>query len=270
MSTNLAKEGLINTPQPDDYLRYSIYQDVLARKRLVAIVEQVSAYAAKTQKGNLKILDLGCGIGGTSFPLSHLGYQVVGIDIDARSIDECNKKNTFPTAAFLVADIAGLDLPERFDVVVCTEVIEHSAYPERLLETIHRHLEWDGISIITIPNGYSFYELVFSRLFQKLKITQLFHRLPNRVYQLLTGSPTPYHSLNIFCGHVQFFTLRKFKRLLKEGGLHLIDIENQSLGLFLDWKWLSPLRRLECKLADHVSHPIAGGWVLVINKSSKK
>lgn len=260
------KEKVRSAPRSGDYLRHSIYKDVLARKRLTRVVEQVSAYATETRKNGLKILDLGCGIGGITFPLSYLGYKVVGVDIDQQSIEACNSKNTFPDALYLVGDIAVLDLRKRFDVVICSEVLEHSTHPERLLHAISKHLNPDGIAIITVPNGYSFYELVFSRLFQKLKITTLFHKLPNRAYQALTGSPSPYHSLNIFCGHVQFFTLSGFTRLLNEYGLHLVNISNQSLGLFLDWKWLSPLRWLECKLADYAPHHIAGGWVFVIGK----
>lgn len=244
----------------------SIFKDVLARKRLAAVIERVSAYAASTAKDNLTVLDLGCGLGGIAFPLGYLGYLVVGVDIDSRSIEECNKRNTFPNATYVVADIAALDLRQQFDVVVCSEVIEHSAHPECLLETMSRHLKVDGIGIVTVPNGYSLYELVFSRLFEKLGVTRLFHKLPSKVYRALTGSPSPYHSLNIFCGHVQFFSLSRVRRLLNETGFQLVDVGNQSLGLFLDWKWLSPLRWLECTIADFVPHSLAGGWVVVVRK----
>ncbi|MFC1903318.1 class I SAM-dependent methyltransferase [Chloroflexota bacterium] len=247
----------------EQYLQYTLYKDVLARKRLTAVVERVSSYAKEVQKNRLKILDLGCGIGGMAFPLSYLGHTVVGVDVDSQSIEDCNSKNTFPNATYLVGDIANLDLLEPFDVVICSEVLEHSLEPNLILQTIKRHLTPDGIAIVTIPNGYCLYELVFSRLFQKLKITTLFHRLPPKMYRALTGSPSPYHSLNIFCGHVQFFTLRRFTRLIGECGFRLMEIVNLSLGLFLDWKWLSPLRRLECNLAGFVPNAVAGGWVFV-------
>ena len=260
------KERLEETLEPKGYLQYTPYKDVLARKRLAAVVERVSRFARETQEYHLKILDLGCGIGGMTFPLSYLGHTVVGVDVDSQSIGDCNSKNTFPNATYQVGDIANLDLAEQFDVVICSEVLEHSSQPDLILQTIRRHLAPDGIAIVTIPNGYCFYELVFSRLFQKLGITTLFHRLPSRMYRALTGSPSPYHSLNIFCGHVQFFTLRRFTRLLGECGFQLLDIGNLSLGLFLDWKWLSPLRHLECKLADFVPHAVAGGWVFIIKK----
>ena len=255
--------------EPKGYLQYTPYRDVLAHKRLAAVVERASRFAEETGKGCLRILDLGCGIGGMTFPLSYLGHTVVGVDIDSQSIEDCKSKNTFPNATYQVGDVATLDLSRQFDVVICSEVLEHSSQPHLILQTMKKHLDPDGIAIVTIPNGYCFYELVFGRLFQKLRITTLFHRLPPKMYRALTGSPSPYHSLNIFCGHVQFFTLRRFTRLLKGCGFQLLDIGNLGLGLFLDWKWLSPLRRLECKLAEFVPHSIAGVWVFVMKRKGE-
>jgi len=251
----------------NDYLKYTFSKDAPARKRLTAIVKRLSAYTTMTGKDNPKILDLGCGIGGISFPLSYLGYRVVGIDVDPQSIDECIKENTFPDATFLVGDIAVLDLKEKFDIIICSEVLEHSPQPERLLRTIGKHLNPDGIAILTIPNGYSFHELVLSRLFRRLKITALFHKLPRGIYRMLTSRPDA--TLNVACSHVQFFTLNRFIKLLNESRLHLVDISNQNLGLFLDWRWLKPLSWLECKLADFVPHAIARGWILVIRKEQE-
>jgi len=256
--------------EPKDYMQYTIYEDVLARERLRAIIDRVSAYAEAAHQAGLRILDLGCGIGGITFPLGYLGHNVVGVDVDSRSIEECNRRNTFPNATYLVGDIENLDLGEKFDVAICSEVLEHSPRPERILETIRKHLNPNGIAIVTVPNGYSFYELVFSRLFQKLGITVLFHKLPNKMYKALTGSPSPYHSLNIFCGHVQFFTFSRFKRLLSKCGFQVLDAGNLGMGLFLDWRWLRYLKRVECKLADFVPHFLAGLWVFVLSRSAAK
>ena len=83
---------------------------VLGLKRLQRILEQISVYTCRKQMSQLKILDLGCGIGEITFPLSYLGHRVVGVDMHPQSIDDCNSRNTFPNATYLVGDIAVLDL----------------------------------------------------------------------------------------------------------------------------------------------------------------
>lgn len=253
-------------PQKETYLQYTPYVDFLSRKRLNLIMEQVIAYTQEKQARQLKVLDMGCGIGGMTFPLSALGYQVVGVDFDSESISACNSKNTFPNARYIVGNGETLDLGEKFDVVISSEVLEHSPHPELLLQTIRRHLKDGGIGIVSVPNGYCPYELLFSRLFQKIGILSLFHKLPKRVYTSLTGSPSPYHSMNIFCNHVQFFSFGKFKGLLNSCGFRILTVRHLSLGLLLDWKWLSYLKRIECRVADYVPHFLAGGWVFVIKR----
>jgi len=254
----------------EEYLKYTTFADFLSLKRLGLIVQEVRAYAQKSRKDKLNILELGCGIGGISFPLATLGHKVVGIDMDEKSIALCNERNTFPNASYQLGNAETLDLPERFDIVVASEIIEHCPHPDMVLQTIRRHLTEDGAGVVTVPNGYCIYEMLFSRLFQKLGLLNLFHRLPETAYRRLTGSPSPYHSGNIFCNHVQFFSLRKFRKLLRNHGFQTISVHNLSLGLLLDWKWLSPLKRVECRIADFSPGTIAGGWVFAIKQKGEK
>ncbi len=253
-----------------DYLEYSHYKDELAIRTLISVVEQVSMFARKIKKDSLRILDLGCGIGGISFPLSYLGHRITGVDIHSESIEWCKKNNTFSNAKYLAADGAILDLQEQFDVVICIGVLEHVPQPPLLLKTIEKYIGKNGITIINIPNGYSIYEILFSRICQRMRITKIFHKLPKKIYTALTGSDTPYHSLNIFCDHVQFFLFHRFKYLLTECGFELLDIVNVGLGLFLDWKCFRALKYLECKLANYVPHSLAGSWVFVARLSDGK
>ncbi len=257
------------TSQMKDYLQYTAYTNLLQLKRLNLIVEQVLSYAQQKQSSQLKILELGCGIGAISFPLSSLGHRLVGIDIDPDSVSLCNSRNMFTNAAYIVADAETVNLQEEFDIVIASELIEHCPHPDLVVETIRRHLAKGGIGIVSVPNGYCLSELVFSRLFQRIGIHSLFHKLPKRVYTSLTGSPTPYYSMNVSCHHIQFFPFGKFKRLLNHCGFQISLVRNLDMGLFLDWKWLSPLKRLECRLADFAPHSLAGGWVFVIRRGEE-
>ena len=266
MVTLEERDKLEKMLEPEEYLQYTAYKNFLQIRRLNLIVEQVLSYVRRRQSNQFKILELGCGIGAISFPLSSLGYEVVGIDIDPNSISECNIRNSFPNAKYVVADAETVDLKEKFDVVIASEVLEHCPRPYKVLETLDRHLRPDGIGIVTVPNGYCLSELIFSRLFQKIGIHSLFHKLPRKLYTLLTGSPTPYYSLNVSCHHIHFFSFRRFFKLLSSHGFKISSVHNLDLGLLLDWKCLSALKRLECRLSDFAPHAVAGGWVFVIKK----
>lgn len=104
-----------------------------------------------------KILDVGCGSGAILIPLWENGYQAVGVD---------------PEPADLYGRLASLESLERFrksvicargealpfhsgvfDIVICSEVIEHVQRPELILNEIHRVLKPGGALCITVP-GY--------------------------------------------------------------------------------------------------------------------
>jgi 2-polyprenyl-3-methyl-5-hydroxy-6-metoxy-1,4-benzoquinol methylase len=104
---------------------------------------------------SLKILDLGCGRGWMAPFISPLG-SVTGIDFSPAGIQFAQMEYG-EHATFLLADPAspsfGLPADERFDVVVCSEVIEHCPVHGDLLEQISRFLRPGGWCILTTPNG---------------------------------------------------------------------------------------------------------------------
>lgn len=97
------------------------------------------------------ILDVGCGGGDNARELSATGMTVVGITLSeaeaelARKYCETvhlqNLENGLPALGSL-----------RFDAVICSHVLEHICYPEKLLEDIHSILMPDGKLIVALPN----------------------------------------------------------------------------------------------------------------------
>jgi len=76
------------------------------------------AFAGVGAQSNWKVLDAGCGRGGTADYVNRHGWgHVVGIDIEGQSIEYAQKK--YPTSEFHVCDIcdAGATFPESFDLV---------------------------------------------------------------------------------------------------------------------------------------------------------
>lgn len=71
-----------------------------------------------SKDANRKILDAGCGRGGTADFVHRRGWgEVIGIDVEAKSIDYANQ--TYPDSRFVACDIcdAGKRFPGAFDLI---------------------------------------------------------------------------------------------------------------------------------------------------------
>ena len=66
--------------------------------------------------GPRSVLDAGCGTGRVAVELARRGVDVVGVDSDPGMIDAARAKS--PDLRWILADLAELALPDRFDVVV--------------------------------------------------------------------------------------------------------------------------------------------------------
>jgi 2-polyprenyl-3-methyl-5-hydroxy-6-metoxy-1,4-benzoquinol methylase len=122
------------------------------RMRMSFIVDALDEFAADK---SLEMLDLGCGRGWLAPFLSKHG-NVTGIDFAPAGIGFA-QHNFSDHGTFLLADanLPFLGLPEtkQFDVVVCSEVIEHVPDQLALLLQISQLLRADGLCILTTPNG---------------------------------------------------------------------------------------------------------------------
>ncbi len=100
--------------------------------------------ALPTYKGN--ILDIGCGQSPYNFLLNKSQTQYFGIDIvDAEKFDYRNSN---------ITPFNGEDIPfenDKFDAIICTEVMEHVANYQKLTDEMYRVLKTGGQGIVTIP-----------------------------------------------------------------------------------------------------------------------
>lgn len=101
--------------------------------------------------GGLRLLDAGCGTGWFSAEAVARGAQVVSVDVGLRLLDRVAQKCT--STKRLVGSV--LELPfgrDTFDVVICTEVIEHTPNPGAAISELCRVVRPGGIVIVTVPN----------------------------------------------------------------------------------------------------------------------
>jgi 2-polyprenyl-3-methyl-5-hydroxy-6-metoxy-1,4-benzoquinol methylase len=105
-------------------------------------------------------LDIGCNAGAYSKVLSDFGFRrVLGIDIDGGQVAKAETafaiQSPERTIEFRVEDAETVDPARRYDFVLCTEVIEHTARPERVVENLARAIAPGGVAVVTLPNAFS-------------------------------------------------------------------------------------------------------------------
>jgi 2-polyprenyl-3-methyl-5-hydroxy-6-metoxy-1,4-benzoquinol methylase len=99
------------------------------------------------------LLDLGCGLGvGTRF-LAPSFQRVVGVDVSPEALEEARRRTSDPHVSFVtLKDFDTEPRSERFDVVTCLEVIEHTFEQDRLVRLVRERLKEGGVAIFSTPN----------------------------------------------------------------------------------------------------------------------
>jgi 2-polyprenyl-3-methyl-5-hydroxy-6-metoxy-1,4-benzoquinol methylase len=117
------------------------------RGRLEAITREVP------QTGQLKILDAGCGEGHLLEKLhSRLPHHLyTGVDITDIALRKAEERCSFAEIKKFNLSETGFN-NEHFDIVICTEVIEHVYEVAEVLSELKRVLKTGGFLIITFPN----------------------------------------------------------------------------------------------------------------------
>lgn len=105
----------------------------------------------------LRVADLGCGSGYGGAILARACPEVVGIDLDERTIKLARKEFAdVPGLEFQAADADDFlrdRLRDRFDAIVMLETLEHLENVEDVLVSLRRHAE-DGVKlIVSVPNS---------------------------------------------------------------------------------------------------------------------
>ncbi len=155
-----------------------------------------------------RILDIGCGSGFLAGLIRKElpDIEIHGVDFSIEALKRC--KNL---SQVYCVDLEQSHLPfkgEVFDLIICTEVLEHLFQPERVVAEIHRLLTINGIGIITVPN-FSFW---------RFRLQSLFGKVPN-----IVSHP----------GHFQVFNLELLRKLINKFSIQIISISGIHQRLHL-------------------------------------
>lgn len=131
-------------------------------KRIYNVVNSFLEEIRNSSKKEIRVLDLGCGDGYHILLLNTLKeiqakkITFEGIDISNTNVMFANqvaKRLGFKNVNFIQGNIEQLDFPLfSFDVILCTDVIEHIVNPEKFIESLSCSLKAGGLAIVTTPN----------------------------------------------------------------------------------------------------------------------
>ena len=102
----------------------------------------------------INILDIGCGGGLLSEPMSRMGANVTGIDASDKNIKVAklhSKKNNLKIN-YLCSSPEKLKIKKKFDVILNMEIIEHVENTDLFIKSCAYHLKKNGIMFIATLN----------------------------------------------------------------------------------------------------------------------
>ena len=103
---------------------------------------------------NIKILDIGCGGGLLSEPMSRLGAKVTGIDASEKNIKIANAhlKKSKLKINYICSSPEKLKTKERFDVILNMEIVEHVEDVELFIRKSSELLKKNGLMFVATLN----------------------------------------------------------------------------------------------------------------------
>jgi SAM-dependent methyltransferase len=252
-----------------DYVKFTTYQDFEDVKRLNFIVKPIKGLNYPTAK----VLDIGCGNRYISLASGSLNFEVIGVDIDQKSIDMASSRITFSNVSFQVLDANSFALEDAFDAVVCSEVLEYLTKPYELSESIYHILKPGGVFVATVTNGYGPRELLITRPMQFLARKGL--DKPIVAFKRLLGyNAKTLQFSNKDLTHVQFFSVGGFNRLLTGVGFKALDYQKADfLERIFPFSLLTRrfkfLQKLDCALVDYLPRHLNCGFYASLTKIGK-
>lgn len=95
-----------------------------------------SAFLVDNVPEGSRVLDIGCGASCYLMAISEKASEIVAIDVRAQLVEASRRLNTRANVSYLVMD-AMVELPPgKFDIVICSHVLEHLDDPLPLLQRL--------------------------------------------------------------------------------------------------------------------------------------
>lgn len=222
------------------------------------------------------LIELGCGTGYMiTLPLAKQGFSIRGFDFDEKSIEY--GKNIFKSEGLDDSHLSSSDITSlniSGDIIILSEVIEHLKDDEikKLLLNIQSRLKENGRLLITVPNGYGWFEfesfiwnkMRMGRFLEAIGIVEIILQIKKLFWGNAMRQP-PHPSTLSDSPHIQRFTLPGIKKILMNRGFEIIETTGSVLfaGPFsnLLFHGVKTFMRLNCLLGGLLPSRAAGFYI---------
>lgn len=152
----------------------------------------IPSAAGFTQSKNLRVLEVGCGLGTDGAQFAKAGANYTGIDLTQAAVDLANKRfELFDLpGTFRVADAERLDFPDNsFDLVYSHGVLHHTPDTASAVREIHRVLRPGGRAVVMLYHRNSYNYRVNISMLRRTGVHLLRWNAGVKFVHLLTGEP---------------------------------------------------------------------------------
>ena len=242
--------------------KYNPIEDCYATKKKIHIFRD-EINKLRSNKKKIEIFDFGCGnaLDCARYLINKVD-EYYGYDIHNESIKFANK--SFGSKNIIFSN----KLPKKkFDVIIISEVLEHLDQPDKVINLLKTNLKNNGFILGSIPNGYGLTEI------EKFIIHKFFiYKIVRYIYKFFRKKTSLNKNIpfNNESGHIQFFTLKKFKGVVFKNNLLIKFIKNGTLfGADLTGSTiLKPdvMKKINTYLADFIPSFMSATWIFKLQK----
>lgn len=175
-----------------------------------------------------RFVDLGCGEGYLTLPLSHRAGQSIGIDFTASGLRVLQSQSGYNPQSVHLIVACGDRIPLAdvgADKLLCNHVLEHVLDDDAVMREIHRVVCPGGLLLLGVPLALGPQTRLLLRLRRLLhpdaRQLQLERAEPGRLVPELIGRQS----------HVRFYSLRSVLDLLECNGFRVLRAEGIGLSL---------------------------------------
>jgi len=122
-------------------------------KRIQHIIDAVRHYANKPGVRFTSCLEVGCGNGWILKRISESFADLAVYGIEPSSVGAQNAQKRVPKATIDCATLESTSIDGKFDVVICSEILEHVADQQSFIQKLADRLTKKGLLVLTMPNG---------------------------------------------------------------------------------------------------------------------